>query len=127
MAVITSPKLELLEHNHERKIARLRVTYTVLLSSVERQMAGLRYREDVELWGADSPDPDDFLFRFPTASFAAQPDGSVGRSRTVTLGDEILDEDGFLRPTDEVYARVRVTPLLPTGSTARTNEIEHRF
>lgn len=127
MATITNPRLELLSHDHDRKTARVRVTYRALLSSVERQLGGLRYREDVELWGADSPDPDDFLFQFPTRTFATQSDGSVDRSLTVTLGEEILDEDGFPRPTDEVYARIEITPIMPRTATTRTNQIQHRF
>ena len=90
-------------------------------------MAGLRFREDIELWGADSPDPDDFLYQFPTVAFSTEADGTVARSRTVTLGDDLLDEDGFFRPTDEVYARILIIPILPSAASGRTNEIHHRF
>jgi len=94
MATITNLKLELLEHNHSTRTAKVKVSYKVYLSSMERNMTGLRYRENIELWGEDTPDPDDFLYRFPTAIFPAERDGVVSRSRTVTLGDDILDEDG---------------------------------
>jgi hypothetical protein len=127
MATIQNAKLALVEHDHKRHIAQVRVTYAVRLSEIERNMAGLRFREKIQLWGADSPDPDDFLFEFSTATFARESDGLVHRTRTVTLGDEVLDEDGWFRPTDEVYAKIWVTPLLPVGDSARTNEIQHQF
>ncbi|MDH2388421.1 MULTISPECIES: hypothetical protein [Streptomyces] len=127
MASIRNARLELLEHNHKNRTATVRVSYTALFNAVERNMKGLRYREVIDLWGADDPDPDDHLYRFADALFSVETDGTVVRSRTVTLADDILDEDGWLRPTDEVYARICITPLLPTGSCARTNEIHHRF
>ncbi|MFE6744205.1 hypothetical protein [Streptomyces sp. NPDC057686] len=127
MASVTNPRLELLEHDHRNRTARLRVSYTALFNAVERNMTGLRYVEAIDLWGQDSPDPDDHLYQFSTEAFPVEMDGTVARSRTVTLADEILDEDGFPRPTDEVYARIRITPVLPTGAQARTNVIEHRF
>ncbi len=127
MATITNLKLELLEHNHQTRTAKVKVSYKVYLSSVERNMTGLRYRENIELWGEDTPDPDDFLYRFPTAVFPAEQDGVVSRSRTVTVGDDVLDEDGFPRPTDEVYAKVCIKPLLPTGNCRKSNVIKHKF
>lgn len=51
----------------------------------------------------------------------------ITRKRTVTLSDDILDEDGFPRPIDEVYAKVCVTPLLPNRSCKNSNEIHDRF
>lgn len=127
MATISNLSLELVEHNHQRHIATVRVSYRVRLSNVERNMTGLRFVEKIQLWGADSPDPDDFLFSFPTSSFATESDGIVNRERTVTVGDDVLDEDGFPRPTDEVYAKVWITPALPSGHYRRSNIIEHRF
>jgi len=127
MATINNCELKLIEHDHKRHVATVRVSYRVVLSTVERAMTGLRFREKIQLWGADSPDPDDFLFEFATSSFPTEADGVVNRERTVTVGDDVLDEDGWLRPTDEVYAKVWVTPLLPTGDYERSNTIEHRF
>ena len=127
MASITNLKLELLEHNHKRKTAKVRVSYKVRLSSVERNMTGLVFRETIQLWGADFPDPDDHLYNFATQYFPKEKDGIVSRSRTVTLGEEILDEDGFPSPTDDVYAKVCITPILPSGQCRNSNEIHHRF
>ncbi len=127
MASITNLKLKLIKHDHSKKTAKIKVSYKVHLSCVEKRMKCLKFIENIELWGEDSPDPDDFLFRFPTGAFNVEADGLVSRSRTVTIGEEILDEDGFPRPTDEVYAKVRISPLLPKGHSAKSNTIEHRF
>lgn len=127
MATIANLRLELLNHNHNNRTATVRVSYRALLSAVERNMTGLRYREKIQLWGADSPDPDDFLFEFPTSTFARESDGVVNRERTVTVGDDVLDEDGFPRPTDEVYAKVWIAPLLPVSDFGQSNQISHRF
>ena len=127
MANINNLRLDLLGHNHKDHTATVAVSYRVTLSAIERNMTGLRYREKIQLWGADSPDPDDFLYEFATSSFMSESDGVVNRERTVTVGDDVLDEDGWLRPTDEVYAKVWVSPLLPVGDYERSNTIEHRF
>lgn len=130
MASITNLRLQLLDHDHDRDVATFRVSYRALLSPVERAMAGLRYREEITLRGAD-PGADDHLFTFASTSFAVEADGSVNRSRTVTLSEDIVDEDISIWPftdgTDEVYARVRLTPLLPTGTARDSNEVHHKF
>lgn len=127
MAKITGLKLALVSHDRARRVAVVKVTYQVLLSMVERKMAGLTFTEKIQLWGSDNPDPDDFLYQFPTATFPTEADGVVTRARTVTLGDDVLDEDGFPRPTDEVYAKVWVTPKLPSQDFAKSNVVEHKF
>ena len=127
MATVHTPVLDLVNHDHAKKTATLKVTYTLHQSAVERNMAGLRYRETIQLWGADSPDQDDFLYSFATTTYANSSNVHIDRSRSVTLADDILDEDGFFRPTDEVYAKVCVTPLLPSAHCKNSNEIHHRF
>ena len=127
MATIHTPVLTLVKHDHSKHTATLKVEYTLHQAAVERNMTGLRYRETIQLWGADSPDPDDFLFSFTTAAFANSVNVHIKRERTVTLSDDILDEDGFPRPTDEVYAKVCVSPILPTSNCRNSNEIHHRF
>ncbi len=127
MASISSLNLKLDQHDHKRKTATVTVSYRAVLSGVERNMTGLRFRETIQLWGADSPDADDYLYTFSTRVFSKENDGVVNRERTVTISDDILDEDGFPRPSDEVYAKVRITPLLPSGSVRNSNQIEHRF
>ncbi len=127
MATVHTPVLKLVKHDHAKKTATLKVTYRLHQSAVERNMVGLRYKEAIQLWGADSPDPDDYLFTFATSTYVHSPNVHINRSRTVTLADDILDEDGFFRPTDEVYAKVCVTPLLPSGHCRNSNEIHHKF
>ncbi len=127
MSTISNLKLALIKHDHSKHTATVKVSYKLLLSAVERRMHGLRWQEKIQLWGADSPDPDDYLFTFSSQAFNTETDGSISRSRTVTISDDILDEDGFPRPTDEVYAKVWVTPKLPAGAFRKSNEISHRF
>jgi hypothetical protein len=127
MSSISGLRLALIEHDHQRHTATVRVSYRVNLSAVERNMEGLRYKEKIQLWGADSPDPDDYLYEFASSSFSRESDGVVNRERTVTVGDDVLDEDGFWRPTDEVYAKVWVVPLLPSSDFKSSNTIGHRF
>jgi len=127
MATVHTPVLTLVNHNHSKRTATLKVEYTLHQAAVERNMVGLRYRETIQLWGADSPDSDDFLFNFRTVTYSNSGNVHIDRERSVTLADDILDEDGFFRPTDEVYAKVCVTPLLPIGHCRNSNEIHHRF
>jgi len=127
MSTISSLKLQLLKHDHAKKTATVKVSYKLLLSLVERKMHGLRWKETIQLWGSDSPDADDYLYTYPISTFSTETDGSISRSRTVTIGDDILDEDGFFRPTDEVYAKVWATPLLPSKAYKKSNQIKHKF
>ena len=127
MATIQDLKLELIHHDHAKKTATVGVSYNARLSAVEGNMSGLRFREKIQLWGADSPDPDDFLYEYATSTFPRESDGVVNRERTITVGDDVLDEDGWPRPTDEVYAKVWITPILPAGDFAKSNQIHHRF
>ncbi len=128
MASIQNLRLTLISHDPDRKVATIRVSYIARLTAVERQLAGLRFREKIQLWGSDSPDADDFLYEFATTTFPRESDGVVNRSREVTIADDILDEDGWLRPTDEVYARVWVSPAnMPATPTGKSNTIEHKF
>ena len=60
MASIQNLRLTLISHDHDRKVATVRVSYIARLTAVERQLAGLRFREKIQLWGSDSPDADDF-------------------------------------------------------------------
>ena len=130
MAIISGLTLTLVSHDHATDVVTFRVTYTALFGPVERGMAGLRYREQITLRGAD-PGPDEHLFTFASTSFAVDPDGSVNRTRTVALSEDIVDEDIAIWPftdgTDEVYARVRLTPLMPSGAVRNSNEVHHKF
>lgn len=127
MAKISGLKLTLVSHDRARRVATIKVNYQLLLSNVEKRMVGLTFSEKIQIWGSDNPDPDDFLYQFPNATFATELDGVITRARAVTLGDDVLDEDGFPRPTDEIYAKVWVTPLLPAKDYAKSNTVEHKF
>lgn len=126
MAAINNLKLALLAHDHNAKTAKIKVSYVAGLTSVERNMTGLRFRETIQIWGSDTG-PDDYLYTFPTSSFWTQTDGTVERSRTVTIADDILDEDGIFYPTDEIYAKVWIRPLLPSTGYRRSNIVKHKF
>ena len=126
MPNVHPPELELVSHDHSNHTATVRVSFLVHQMAVERQMAGLRYKESIKLWGADSG-PDQHLYSFPTAVYPKSENVHIERSRTVTLADDVLDEDGFLYPTDEVYAKVCVEPILPNPHCASSNIIKHKF
>ena len=99
MPNVHPPELELVSHDHSNHTATVRVSFLVHQMAVERQMAGLRYKESIKLWGADSG-PDQHLYSFPTAVYPKSENVHIERSRTVTLGDDVLDEDGTaLSPT----------------------------
>jgi hypothetical protein len=129
MATIYDLKLELLSHDKKAHIVKLRVSYKVRLRQVERSMLGLLFKETIKLMGAD-PGTDAFLYQFPTQYFATEADGVVVRSREAVLGSEVLDEDSSffgIGGGDEVYARVTVSPLLPSGDARSSNEIHGDF
>lgn len=81
MATVHTPALKLVKHDHAKKTATVSVKYTLHQSAVERNMTGLRYQEVIQLRGADSPDPDDFLFSFATQSCSARRSTSPGSAR----------------------------------------------
>jgi len=125
MASIGNVKLELVNHNHKNHTATLKVSYTAYFRAVEKNMSGLRFREKIELWGADSTSSDDYLYTFYTNYFSVPSSGSKNRERTVTVGDDVLDEDWW--GTDDIYAKVWITPILPSGYYRKSNEIHHSF
>ncbi len=86
MASIGNLQLTLPNHDHNRNTVTLRVNYTAFLRPVERGMTGLRFREDIELRGADpAPNPDDHLFNFASTSFVQPDPPPVTARRTATL------------------------------------------
>lgn len=126
MATVNRVHLKI-DHDRRNKKATVTVSYRAHLSSVERNMTGLLFREAIKLWGEDSPDSDDDLYNFPTRYFNKESNGSISRTRTVTIGEEVLDEDGFPRPGDEIYARVSIRPQLPTSSNGKSNTVHGNF
>lgn len=123
MPDITKVTLELIDHDEDRKIATIRVYTTLHYMPVELEMAGLQFSEEITIYGADD-DSSDPLYTFPTGILVAG--GEYAQSvRQETIAEELLDED--LNDVDEVYAFVKIMPLLPTPDEAGSNEIQHPF
>lgn len=134
MATITAQKLAI-AHNHVTKTARCIVTGTVNFTQLERFLMtqGLRFKLKAELWGDDSglTGSDDKLFTYtPVRYFPdANPAPSESVTFDVTLGEGVLDEDGFLGGfVDEVYGRLSLTNLYTSVTVSRnTNVVSHSF
>ena len=129
MALVHTPRLNLVEHDHRDDTATLKVNYTLHQSALERNLDGLRYRETIQLWGADDLSADDYLYTFPTRYFSNASSTHIDRERTVTISEDILDEDDFWlwNPSDQVYAKVCVEPQMPRSDCTNSNEISHSF
>ncbi len=115
MATIQNLRLELIDHNRGSRTATFRVRYQARLSPLERNLKGLRFKEEIQLCGAYSLDPEDFLFELATAVFQVDRKGVVRRERLITVDDSILEEGGVPQPTEQLYAKVWVSPLLPAS------------
>lgn len=134
MAFITEAKLKI-SHDHGKKTARPVVTAKLAFTPIEIcQMKSCRegrwWKLKCELWGADSPDPDDHLYTYSDVYYFPDPSPTATETRTfdVTVGEGLLDEDDWPRPTDEVYGRLILTNLTNGLATRRnTNTVEHRF
>ena len=127
MATIRDLKLQLIGHSPMDHSATIRISYTAVLSSLERDFAGLLFKEKIQLCGAFSLDPEDFLYELATETFSGDGDDTVYRERHVTVGDEIVHLDGIPEPTDEVYAKVWVTPVLPRPDFQVSKILEQAF
>ena len=127
MSTVSNVKLELVEHNHSKHTAKIRITYKINLNSVEENMTGLKFKETIQLWGADSWSSDDFLCQFGYCYFGKSSNNIIYRDLLYEISENILDEDGYWSDPDEVYAKVFIEPVMPTGSSARSNEIHHKF
>ncbi len=105
-------------------ISEITVTYKVAFNEFEREYR-TRFREYIELWGADSglTGADDFLYRLPTGAFHSQKT-TLTRTKKFDVANSILDEDWG---EDEVYAKVKVVPVLPSSDTEKSNEITGWF
>ena len=127
MATIRDLKLQLVGHSPNDHSATIRISYTAVLSSLERDFAGLQFKEKIQLCGAFSIDPEDFLYELATETFAVNGDNTVCRERRVTVSDDIVHLDGMPEPTDEVYAKVWVTPVLPRPDFQVSSILEQAF
>lgn len=105
-------------------ISELTVTYKIAFNYFERNLV-VRFREYIQLWGADSgfTGADDNLYSHPTGAFFSQND-TLTRTKTFEVANNILDEDWG---KDEVYALVKVVPVLPSVDSEKSNEITGWF
>jgi hypothetical protein len=134
MATIANPKL-VITHNHAAKTAKCVVTCNVNFTpyEVNEMKEGLKFKLKCELWGDDSglTGSDDKLFTYSTVKYFpdATPASTENITFDVTLGEGVLDEDGFFGGfTDEVYGKLRLTNLYTlTQVTAKTNVASHSF
>ncbi len=127
MTIIYAPKLDLISHDDANRTSTFKVSYSLRQSAVERLMVGLRYREKIELREADAPESDGCLYAFTVSTFPGSRSNHIDRSRTVTLADDMLDEDGVFRPVDEVYAKICVSSPLVRAARKTSNPISHKF
>jgi hypothetical protein len=127
MAKIRDLRLELIDTDPGNRSATIRVIYRAELTPLERDFAGLRFKEKIQLCGAYSLDPEDFLYELATRTFTGEDSGIIRRERIVTVSNDILDENGRLQPTDEVHARVWVTPVLPQSEFQTSRPLVHTF
>ena len=127
MATIRDLKLQLVGHDPQDRRATIRISYDAELTPVERNFAGLQFKEKIQLRGAYSLDPEDFLYELATLTFADDGSGVVRRERSVTVADDILHPQGAPLQSDEVYAKVWVTPVLPRAEVQVSNLLEAAF
>lgn len=127
MAKIRDLKLELIDRSRRNGRADIRVTYQAELTPLERHLTGLRFKEKIQLCGAYSLDPEDFLYELAPQTFAGRDRDTVRRERIATVCDDILDQNGRLRPSDQVYAKVWVTPVLPEADIQTSRPLVHTF
>jgi len=102
-------------------ISELTVTYKVAFNYFERNTK-VRFLEYIKLWGADLG-ADDYLYSIPTSAFYSQ-NSPLTRTRKFEVANSILDEDWG---KDEVYAKVKVVPIVPSADTEKSNEISGWF
>lgn len=134
MATISAQKLSI-THDHTKKTARCIVTGKVNFDQLELflMQQGLKFKLKCELWGDDSglTGSDDKLFTYSPVKYFpdASPAASESVSFDVTLGEGVLDEDGFLGGyVDEIYGKLILTNLYTTVTVSKTtNIVSHSF
>jgi len=131
MATISNVNLAI-QHGGGGNRRQVTVSYRLCFSSCE-VMAGSTFVETVDLRG-DDPLWDDHLARIRNNCVKAEK-GCIDRRITTTVSRSTLDEDGdtvilgipIHAARDEIYARVKLTPFSPSGSTAHSNIVTGQF
>ncbi len=111
--------------------SHVRVTYRVCFAQCEA-MGGTVFVENVMLRG-DDPIWDDNLITLRNTCMRAV-NGCVDREWSGRISNRILDEDPdtiifgwVIGNKDEIYARVRLTPFVPSGSQGDSNIVSSNF
>ncbi len=127
MATVSNVQLSV-QHGGAGNRRMVTVSYTVCFNSCE-VLAGSVFNERVTLRGDDGwPNPDDHLITIRSGCVKAQ-EGCIERRFTRSVSRSVLDEDGDTvilgwvvdANRDELYARVVLTPFVPSGSSADSN------
>jgi hypothetical protein len=130
MASVSNVRLEIGAADRNRR-RRVTVTYRVCFSNCEA-MGNIVFKEKVTLRG-DDPIWDDHLITLRDSCLRAT-QGCVDRRIESTVAESTLDEDPdtiilgwVIGNKDEVYARVALTPFVPSGSTGDSNIVKADF
>lgn len=111
---------------------KVTVTYTMCFTSCE-VLAGSVFTEKVRLRG-DDPIWDDDLTTIRNVCVRANKE-CIDRKITVNVSRSTLDEDGdtvifgipVFADKDEIYARVTLTPFVPSSRTTDSNSVSGQF
>lgn len=130
MASISNIRLNI-ERARQPNRRLVNVSYRICFSSCE-VAAGSTFREVVTLRG-DDPIWDDHLITIRDGCVRAS-QSCMDRSINANVAQSTLDEDPdtiifgwVIGNQDEVYARVNLTPFVPTGSSGDSNTITADF
>lgn len=123
MATIANLKLEIKKGTSKSEVT---VSYNLYFSHCER-LAESVFIENVTLRGDDSPLADDHLITIRKSCVKAT-SGVIKRKHVRKIKNSVLNEDDFLfNRTDEVYARVKLTPFTPGSKQTDSNIISGNF
>jgi hypothetical protein len=141
MKTITNAELTI-DHLHAEKIAKVKVSCTVNFTAIELcQMKmcpeGKLFKLKCQLWSSDRTflervfGGNERLFTIKKIFYFPDPTPTPSENRTfeVTLGEGVLDEDGWLGGyVDEIYGKLILLNLYTLNQVTRnTNIVKHRF
>ena len=103
------------------------VTYDICFSRCEL-MDKTTFTETISLKGDDAwPDQDDHL-RTLYSNCVQASKRCIPRKIVQKVSNKVLNEDDwFLNRTDEVYAKVKLSPFKPRGTNSNSNIVYDRF
>ncbi len=142
MATITNAKLSI-EHDHAKRLAHVTVTCTVNFTAFELcQMKTCPevklFRLKCQLWSLDKTifeiifgSGNRNLYTLSDVFYFPDPTPTLSENRTfkVTVGEGLLDEDGWEGGyVDEIYGKLNLYNLYTRNQVTRnTNVVAHRF